>query len=143
MGVSNVGIVAGAPIAGARIMVVEDNAVIALDIGVRPEDAGCVVLGSVHLLCGRPCPVSGGAADAALLDMELSDGPAAPVAEALARAEVPFAVITGFEAEDSWANLALPPPGQAVRLCRRRAGCGAVAERRDGSLVEQLKEARD
>ena len=47
--------------------------------------------------------------DAALLDIELSDGPAAPVAEALARAGVPFAVITGFEAEDLVGELGIAP----------------------------------
>lgn len=38
--------------------------------------------------------------DAVLLDVNLTDGSAAPVAEALAAAGVPFAVLTGYDPDD-------------------------------------------
>ena len=65
---------------GARVLVAEDQAVIAMDLAMTLREFGCAVLGPAAsvaealALAGRERP------DAALLDLGLSDGPAVPVA---------------------------------------------------------------
>src|SRR4051794_37003256 len=81
-------------LAGARVLVVEDEFVIALEVEFLLRDFGCAVLGPapsaarVLELLGRERP------DAALLDLNLLDGMAVPVAELLASMGVPFALVT-------------------------------------------------
>jgi CheY-like chemotaxis protein len=83
------------PLAGAGVLVVEDEPNVRRSLEEVLRELGCRVIGpvgSVHdalaLLCrDRP--------DLVLLDMSLSDGQADPVAEALAALDVPFALMTG------------------------------------------------
>ena len=81
-------------LAGARVLVVEDEFLIALEVEFLLRDFGCEVLGPVPSvvraleLLGRERP------DAALLDLDLLDGTAVPVAELLASMRVPFALVT-------------------------------------------------
>jgi CheY-like chemotaxis protein len=82
---------------GLRVMVVEDNDVVALDLSETLDALGCVVLGptaSVHdtLELLRRCRP-----DVVMLDAQLDDGPAAPVAEALKAADIPFILTTGAD----------------------------------------------
>lgn len=83
--------------AGARVLVAEAEAVIALDLEATLRGFGCAVLGPVAsvadalALLGRERP------DAALLELDLRDGHAAPLAEALARLGVPFALVTAHD----------------------------------------------
>src|SRR3954454_7390819 len=80
-------------LAGARVLVVEDEFVIALEVEFLLRDFGCEVLGPVPSvvraleLLGRERP------DAALLDLNLLDGMAVPVAELLASRRVPSALV--------------------------------------------------
>jgi CheY-like chemotaxis protein len=86
---------------GARVLLAEDEHVVALELAWLLRDAGCRVLGPVRsvaealALLGRERP------DAVLLDLELLDGLAAPVAASLATMGVPFvlAVPDGADAE--------------------------------------------
>ena len=84
-------------LAGARVLVVEDEFVIALEVEVLLRDFGCEVLGPVPSvvraleLLGRERP------DAAPLDLDLLDGMAVPVAELLASMGVPFALVTAYD----------------------------------------------
>lgn len=90
------------PLAQARVLVAEPMAVIALDLEHTLWELDCVVLGPVSsvadaLLLQRERP------DAALLELDLQDGHAAPLAEKLASLGVPFALATfhqGSEADD-------------------------------------------
>ncbi len=77
-------------LSGLRVLVAEDQAVIALDLG-------CVVLPPAPSAAEALAALRAGRPDAALLDVTLADGSAAPVAEALAAAGVPFAVLTGHD----------------------------------------------
>jgi two-component system, response regulator PdtaR len=83
--------------AGARVLVAEAVAVIALDLAQTLREFGYAVLGPVAsvadalALLGRERP------DAALLELDLRDGHAAPLAEALARLGVPFALVTAHD----------------------------------------------
>jgi len=86
------------PLEGRRILVVEDEYIIALDLEGMLRDLGCEVLGPVasvaHALAllGREQP------DAATLDLNLLDGLAAPVAELLAGMGVPFVAVSAYDA---------------------------------------------
>jgi two-component system, response regulator PdtaR len=83
-------------LAGARVLVVEDEFLIALEVEFLLRDFGCEVLGPVPSiawaleLLGRERP------DAALLDLNLLDGVAVPVAELLASMGVPFVLVTAY-----------------------------------------------
>src|SRR5690349_3254162 len=84
-------------LAGARVLGVEDEFLIALEVESLLRDFGCEVLGPVPSvgraleLLGRERP------DAALLDLNLLDGMAVPVAELLASMGVPFALVTAYD----------------------------------------------
>ncbi len=82
---------------GARVLVAEDEALIALDVEMVLRGFGCEVLGPTASiaatleLLGREKP------DAVLLDLGLVDGLAVPVAETLTALRVPFALMTGHQ----------------------------------------------
>lgn len=73
------------PLAGRRVMVVEDEALVALDLEMTLEDAGAVVVGPFLALpeAMRACAVAD--VDAAVLDLVLGRDLSHPVAEVLAR----------------------------------------------------------
>ncbi len=91
---------------GLRVLVAEDEAIIALDLEFALRKLGCEVLGPTasvaHTLelLGRERP------DAALLDLHLVDGHALRVAETLRTIEVPFILATG-DAPDELGHPAL------------------------------------
>jgi DNA-binding response OmpR family regulator len=88
------------PLAGAEVLVVEDDAIIALDLKQALEELGCVVLGPAAtvgealLLLDRVRP------RAVLLDLGLGGELATPVADALTAAAVPFLLVTGYGDRD-------------------------------------------
>jgi CheY-like chemotaxis protein len=79
------------------VLVVEDIGVIAGEIAAAVEALGCTVLGPVDSVAGALRLLTGRWPDAALLDVQLEPGAAAPIAEALRAAGVPYAVIKGIE----------------------------------------------
>ncbi len=89
----------GAGLAGRRVLVAEDQPIVALDLERTLRGWGCAVLGpagsnleALDLLRQGRCPP-----DAALLDAKLADGWAVPAAEALAAAGMPFALLSGCD----------------------------------------------
>jgi CheY-like chemotaxis protein len=87
---------AAARLAGAAVLVAEDDAVIALDLEATLRRLGCRVLGPAGSVEGALALLAAERPDAALLDAALLDGWSEAVAEALARAGVPFALVTGY-----------------------------------------------
>ncbi len=87
---------AGAKLTGRRILVVEDEALIAMLLEDLLGDLGCKVVGPAANvtqaleLAARERP------DAAVLDVNLGKETVFPVADALQRAGVPFVFITGY-----------------------------------------------
>ena len=80
-----------------RILVVEDEGLVALTLEDLLEDLGCQVVGSVGTLAAAMEFVGSGAAfDAAFLDVNVGGERVFPVAEALAERAVPFAFTTGY-----------------------------------------------
>jgi CheY-like chemotaxis protein len=78
-----------------RILVVEDEALIAMDLERIVRRAGCEVVGPVGRAEEALRLAAEGRPDAAILDIELSDGDSFAVADALARRRVPFVFVTG------------------------------------------------
>jgi hypothetical protein len=76
---------AGKRLAGAAVLVAEDEAVIALDLDATLRRLGCRVLGPAGSVEGALTLLAADRPAAALLDVALLDGWSAAVAEALAR----------------------------------------------------------
>lgn len=90
----------GSELAGRRLLVAEDVSVIAFDLADLSERLGCTVLGPASSVADALSLLRQEQPDLALIDAELADGSAAPVATRLREMGVPFAVVTGHAAED-------------------------------------------
>jgi DNA-binding NtrC family response regulator len=84
--------------AGARVLLVEDEALIALDVQDMLAQAAYAVAGPAPSVAAALAIIEKEQIDAALLDVSLTDGVAWPVADALAARGAPFALLTGFGA---------------------------------------------
>ena len=80
-----------------RILLVEDDGLVAMMLEDLLEDLGCQLAGSIASVGEALAWIeAGGEADAALLDVNLGGEPVFPVAEALRARGVPFAFTTGY-----------------------------------------------
>src|SRR4051794_41520614 len=86
-----------ATVAGPRLLVVEDTFIIAFDLQQTIIRLGYGVLGPVASAAEALDLLRGERPDAALLDAELTDGWATPVARALRDAGVPYALLTAHD----------------------------------------------
>lgn len=82
---------------GLRILVAEDEALIACDLEMTLRDLGCEVLPPAASIVQALQLLEAERPDAALLDLSLLDGLALPIAKALTIAGVPFAITTGWD----------------------------------------------
>jgi DNA-binding response OmpR family regulator len=83
---------------GQRILIVEDQFLIAVELQDCLENAGATVVGPVGRLDRALSKATDGSLHAALLDVDLNGERCWPVADALQDAGVPFAFTTGFSA---------------------------------------------
>jgi two-component system, response regulator PdtaR len=86
---------ASSRLAGARVLVAEDEALIAMDIELSLQEQGCIVLGPTATIADTLASLSRDRPDVVLLDLHLLDGLATPIAATLAAMGVPFALLTG------------------------------------------------
>ncbi len=84
-------------LAGRRILVVEDEFLIALDLEDALGELGCEIVGPAATVSDAMQLVEAKPPDAAVLDVRLVDGSTAPIALELRRRGVPFLVLTGYE----------------------------------------------
>lgn len=84
----------------ARILIVEDDATLAMDLASELECAGYDIVGPAHCLTRALELIKTSDFDAALLDIGLEQSTSYPAAEALMRRGVPFAFLSGYEARD-------------------------------------------
>ncbi len=82
---------------GRKVLVAEDEAMIAFDLERVLVGFGCEVSLVAPSVAEALAFLRAQRPDAALLDVGLADGRATPVAEALAAAGVPFAVLSGYD----------------------------------------------
>lgn len=81
---------------GRRVLVVEDNAVVAMALVEALARAGCTAVGPAATVDAALRMIRGEAVDGACLDVDLQGQVVFPVAEALAARNVPFVFCTGF-----------------------------------------------
>jgi CheY-like chemotaxis protein len=83
-------------LAGYRVLVVEDEVLVALSISEMLREAEGVPIGpAASVREARQLIKEGAAIDAALLDVNLSDGSVTPILESLSARGVPTVVYTG------------------------------------------------
>jgi PAS domain S-box-containing protein len=78
-----------------RVLVVDDEPMVALMIADSVEEVGCVVVGPCPTLSEALEVAASDAFDVVLLDLKLGDVYSYPVAEILKRRRIPFAFVTG------------------------------------------------
>jgi CheY-like chemotaxis protein len=86
----------GEPLAGRRILIVEDEAMIALLIEDVLTDLGSTVVGPASRVEEALEFARSAEIDLAALDLNLGGDPVYPVAEALAGRGIPFVFMTGY-----------------------------------------------
>src|SRR5215213_1176389 len=95
------------PLLGARVLLAEDDALVALYLMTTLQTAGCVVVGPVSAVAEALTIIDSEPPDAAVLDLRFAAGDTAPVAAALLAGGVPFVILTddaGLELEPALAG---------------------------------------
>ena len=87
-------------LARKRVLIVEDEFIIAMDIAHEVATRGGVVVGPLGTVDGALKAIKNADVDGAILDINLRGTLAFPVAEALANRHIPFVFATGDRAVD-------------------------------------------
>jgi PAS domain S-box-containing protein len=126
------------PLAGRRVIVVDDEPLIAMEIVATLTEAGCEVVGPTASI-DRAIELLASGCDAALIDANIAGEPVDRLPEALTKAGVPFAFVTGYGVEDlpqAWRHTPIVPkpftPDQILAAVRR------LLEPRSDPKVHQL-----
>jgi PAS domain S-box-containing protein len=123
-------------IAGERIMIVEDEALVAMGMCDLLAGLGFAVVGPFGKVTDAMAALKTSAVDAAILDINVGGEMVYPLADALAAGGVPFVFVTGYGAESvdcRFANVRVlqkPIERQAVEHIFVRSGDGANDEGR-------------
>ncbi len=81
---------------GVRVLIVEDEAIVAMMLEEMLEELGCEIAASVATVAGAEHAVRTTDVDLALLDVNLSAETTIDFARGLARHPIPFAFCTGY-----------------------------------------------
>jgi DNA-binding response OmpR family regulator len=121
------------PLSGVRVLVVEDDPLIAMDLEDTLAEAGAVVVGLCQNVNQAAARVKLDDFAVAVLDFSLGTGTAAPVARRLAGQGVPFILYTGKSSGDpglaEWTCPIVQKPASpralvsAVRTVLSRGSC--------------------
>ncbi len=123
-------------VAGKRLLIVEDEYIIAADLAYLLEQAGAEVVGPAGTVADALIllQAEAGRLDGAVLDVNLRDERVYPVADALSASHIPFLFATGYDPEDMPAHYADVPrwrkPIDAAALVRT---IGQSLGHRDGA----------
>ena len=85
-------------LAGSRILVVEDEPIVAMCLEDMLEGFGCAIVGPAGRLIEGIALAENEALDAAVLDVNLGGDRSYPIADILARRGIPFVFATGYGA---------------------------------------------
>lgn len=93
--------------APARVLVVDDEALIAMVLEDMLADLGCDVVGPAASIAEALSLIVAGTIDAALVDINLRGVPSDPVAHRLHELAIPFAFVTGMadRRQDAFADV--------------------------------------
>ena len=130
-----------ADLAGCRVLVVEDDMMIAVIIEEALQNLGCVVVGPVGKLDAALRLANDEVLDAAILDVTIRGGETFPVAERLQARGVPFALASGYgdwalpDAYQNQPRLTKPFTVQDLetRVPALTSGCSSTARARAAS----------
>jgi CheY-like chemotaxis protein len=84
------------PLRGRRVLIVEDEVLIAMELESLFRAEGCEVLGPVNSVARALGLIESRRPDVAVLDLNLGGDRGTPVARALASENVPFIVVSGY-----------------------------------------------
>jgi CheY-like chemotaxis protein len=119
-------------VSGHRILIVEDEWLIAFDISDLLERWGCTVIGPASTVDEALALIRQDPPDAAVLDVHLKGETSEPVARALRAQGCPFVVLTAYRALDRNGSLDGAPllrkPVEERRLLQELSGmvCGVA-----------------
>ncbi|EKV32070.1 histidine kinase [Caenispirillum salinarum AK4] len=85
-------------LSGLRVLLVEDEALVAMYVEDLLEDAGCEIVGPVPRLDAALSVIAAGPVDLAILDVNLNGEKVWPAADALKARGVPYVFLTGYAA---------------------------------------------
>ena len=106
----------------ARILIVDDEPLIAMDLEYMLVEAGFIIAGVTGNLQRALSLVESGICDAAVLDANLNGLSAAPIAVALVARGLPFLVLSGYAPEQQHealrAGRCLQKPADPVRVIK-------------------------
>ncbi|MBZ9771619.1 response regulator [Mesorhizobium sp. CO1-1-8] len=105
-----------------RVLVVEDEWLIAEDVASRLRAAGYPVIGPVSSVAAARRLIDAGKVDVALLDIQLNGETSLPIAETLLARGIPFAFMTGFGPRD------VPEPFRNCKFVPKPAGDAALLD---------------
>lgn len=93
---------AGEALRGRRVLIIEDEMLVAMEFESLLQRQGCAVVGPASTVDRALALLDHDQPDAALLDLNLNGEPASAVAVALRTRGVPFVLVTGYgEAQSS------------------------------------------
>ena len=124
---------------GLKVLVVEDEFLVAMDIELMLRELGCLVVGPIGDLETALRAAKEQALDLAVLDINLGGQPVTAVADALAARAVPFALCTGYRLDQLSGRYPAAPrlmkPLQAddLRTALLQAAAAATRSRPDFS----------
>jgi PAS domain S-box-containing protein len=81
---------------GSRIIIIEDEPLVAMDLESSLKAAGCEIVGSVGTIAQGKNLIANAECDAALIDANLAGHPVDELAAALTQKNIPFAFVTGY-----------------------------------------------
>jgi DNA-binding response OmpR family regulator len=79
-----------------RIVIIEDEALIALDLEQAISETGCTVVGKAHSLADGLKLLDSLAYDSVVLDANLAGESAEPIARRLEASKTPFLIVSGY-----------------------------------------------
>jgi CheY-like chemotaxis protein len=106
-------LVMGPSLVGKRVLLIEDETLVAMLLEEGLAELGCAVVGPIGRVDAAKRAIDAERFDCALLDINLRGQPVYPVAELLAERHVPFCFVTGY-AEPEVA----PPFARRPVLCK-------------------------
>lgn len=83
-------------LSGKRVLLLEDEPIIAMSVEDMLVDLGCVVIGPALSAAEADTLARNEQLDAALLDINMGDGASFPVASILRKRGIPFSFATGY-----------------------------------------------
>jgi CheY-like chemotaxis protein len=120
-------------LAGLRILVVEDEFLVAMLVEEMLQDLRCEIVGPISTLEEAIATVRQNHLDGALLDANLNGKISSPVADELLGHEVPFILVTGYYKGD-------PPVLERAPRVRKPVNFDELADRMTEVFVRRLAE---